>query len=147
MSKPLRQVFTSSFTTANAPGTEIFDVFSNLKRFKRFTVLAEIAGATGGAMNIYLQRKIATNKWIDWVAFTQVAAAGTGVECVDFASSDLTVSAPGVGTDATPSVALAAGTFTGGHPGDDVRVIAVTGAGATVGAAQIVTMACWADAY
>lgn len=147
MSHPLRRVFVGSFTTANSAGTEIFDLFRNLKGYQRFTVLAEMTGPTGGTLDIYLQRRVTTNKWVDWAHFTQVAATATRDESIDMVSTDLTVSTPGVGTDAAPGVALAAATFTGGHPGDEVRVIAVSGAGTTLGAAQVVTVMATRDAY
>lgn len=127
--------------TATSPAsasTTILGTFRGLSRWDSFTVVAELQGATGGTLNVYLQRKIADDVWSDWVSFTQLASGAAAVKYAVCPTASNTISTVGSGSDATPSPALAAGSCAGGHPGDAVRVVAVAGAGTSGGTSQTV---------
>jgi hypothetical protein len=97
---------------------------------------AHLVGATGGTLDVYLQRKVAPNVWIDWCHFAQLAAGASAVKYSILADSGLstTITTATGGNDAAPGVALAAATFVGGHPGDAIRCVCVAGAGTSAGA-------------
>lgn len=112
---------------------------ANLQEFDWFDVTAELQGATGGTLDVYLQRKEAADTWKDWVHFPQLAAAAAAVKYhVPGNGSIAAITVIGGGTDATPGVVLAANTACGGLPGSALRVVFVAGAGTSAGAAQTV---------
>ena len=107
--------------------------------------LAALVGATGGALDVYLQRAIGepgSETWVDWLHFTQLTAGATAIKyfasCGPGAQVNTLVTV-GYGT----SPVLAAGTFTGGHPGDAVRALYVAGASTSVGAAVAINITAW----
>lgn len=108
-----------------------------LGEYSRFTVHAEIAGVAGGALDIYLQRKVAAGEWQDWIHFPQLASGAGGFK---YAAADHTNGTTPIvvgetdeaGTTGAP--ALAANTVAPGHPGDMVRALAVAAGGAAAGA-------------
>lgn len=123
----------NSATTATV-GSEV----TGLGNYPDITVTADLVGATGGTLDVYVQRwdqEIASGagNWVDWIHFPQLAAGAAAiryaVNAAQVASSGITA----VGVGLTP--ALAANTATGGHPGDKVRAIATAGASTSAGAA------------
>lgn len=118
---------------------------SGLGKYRAFRVDAQLVGATGGTLDVYVQRKIAPNLWADWCHFAQLAS---GAAAVRYSASAAVVDSTAIttvtsgGTDSTPSLSLAAGNFVAGHPGDTVRVVAVAGAGTSAGAAIAVRLTC-----
>ena len=102
----------------------------------------KIVGATGGTVDVYLQKKIDTNTWADYAHFPQVAAGTTKFYNVSAAQYGSTIVNNGWGTDAAPGVVLAANAFINGHPGDVLRLVTVTGAGVTVAAAITIYAIC-----
>lgn len=121
----------SSASTA-AVGSEV----TGLSKFSKVNVRATFAGNTGGTLDVYLQRFDGSN-WVDWVHFAQ-KAAGAAATSVSLEASSPSLTVTTVGLDATP--ALAAGAVTGGHPGDKVRCLAVSGASTSAGAAIVITL-------
>lgn len=112
-------------------------VIYGLARFSSVRIDALLVGATGGTLDVYLQRKLGPNAWADYCHFAQLAAGATAVRYSVTAAqinSTAIVTANG-GTDAAPAVGLAPATFLGGHPGDTLRVVYVAGAGTSAGAA------------
>jgi hypothetical protein len=136
-----REVFTISDTSPASASTAVGIAIRGLGKFPFIRLDAALVGATGGALDVYVQREIAPNVWADWIHFTQLAAGGAAVKWTAFAGPGVSTALTGsygIGTTATPGVALAANTFTGGHPGDAIRMVYVAGASTSAGAAVLV---------
>ncbi len=115
-------------------------VLSGLGDYDDIRVDAMLIGATGGALDVYIQRNIGPNLWADWVHFAQLAAGAAAVRYSLMANlaGSTTITTANAGTDATPAVGLAAATFIGGHPGNTIRMVYVAGASTSAGAAVTV---------
>jgi hypothetical protein len=105
----------------------------------KIVIDAIIVGATGGVLDIVLQRNVAPNVWFDWVHFPQINAGG-GVACnltIDGGSRLNSITNLSNGTDSTSgSLGLPAGSFVDAIAGGPVRVVMNAGAGTTLGALQ-----------
>lgn len=101
---------------------------------------ASFLGVTGGTLDVYLQRKITTNAWQDWIHFPQVTAGTSKRFSLVVNGEGGAIADVGGGSDASPGVALAANTNTNCLPGDDVRIVFVAGASTSAGAACTVTI-------
>jgi hypothetical protein len=102
---------------------------------------ASLAGGTGGSLDVYLQRQLASNSWVDWVHFPQLTAASTKkYTLVVDGKGGTSIVEVGGGTDAAPGVALAANSFVNTMPLGDVRIVFVTGVGNSAGASQTITI-------
>lgn len=138
------KVFELTATSPAAPGSGIGATVRGLDLFDEFMIDARLTGATGGVLDVYLQRKVADDVWVDWLHFAQVSAAAAAASFSVATDGKTAVSAGQIlavaqGTDALPGTpALAAGAFVGGHPGQAVRLVFVAGSGTTLGAAQTV---------
>jgi hypothetical protein len=132
------ETYSFSETTPSVASTAVGFTLGQLSRYRGLRIEAFLIGATGGTLDVYLQRKLGPNAWTDWCHFAQLAsgagAAKLTLSC-DHANSTSITAAANVGTDAAPGVALAAGTFVGGHPGDTIRAVYVAGASTSAGAA------------
>lgn len=128
----------ASASTAVAAGT-----VPGLADYDWIAVEADLQGATGGTLDVYVQRKLANNLWRDWIHYTQLAAGGAAVKHSAQSGCDKSLTVVGGGTDAAPGVALAANAFVGGHPGDELRVVFVAGASTSAGASQTVRVFGW----
>lgn len=141
------KTFTISDTSPAAASTAIGTIVHGLSDFEFFRIDAALVGATGGTLDVYLQRKIADNVWADWLHYTQLASGGAAVKWTALAGnptlSTALTSTFGIGTDASPGVALAANTFLGGHPGQAIRPVYVAGGGTSAGAAVLIYVTCW----
>lgn len=102
----------------------------------KLIVDAALIGGTGGTLDIYLQRKLGTNRWVDWIHFPQLAAGATKKYSFAITGEGTTIVEVGGGTDVSPGVALAANTAVNVLPTGDVRMIFVAGAGTSAGALQ-----------
>lgn len=129
-------------TSPAAPGqAALAPLAQRLDEFDQIYVTALLVGATGGTLDVYLQRRVddAGTVWADWIHFPQLAAGAAAVKYAAAALPPPAVTATVIGTTAadgtTGAPALAANTVVGGHPGDCVRCICVAGAATTVGAA------------
>ena len=134
----MHRVFTISDTSPAAAGTAVSALsVSGLSLFPYLRVDADLIGATGGTLDIYLQRLIKPNAWADWLHFAQLAAGASAIRYSAIACHALstTITTSNRGTDAAPAVSLAAATFVGGHPGDVVRAVYVAGGSTSAGAA------------
>lgn len=124
---------TTSIASA-APG-----LVTDLDEFEWFTWTAVLTGATGGALDVYLQRRLTGNVWADWIHFTQIAAAAAAVTYTgDSNCANTYMAATGVSTDSAATPALVANTVACAHPGERVRLVMVSGAGTSAGAAQTI---------
>ncbi len=132
----MHRVFTITETSPVAAGTAIGSSVTGLGAYPFLRIDADLVGATGGTLDIYLQRLIKPGAWADWLHFTQLASGGAAVRysAIVGHSISTTITTNNRGTDATPGGSLAAGTLVGGHPGDVVRAIYVAGASTSAGA-------------
>lgn len=99
-------------------------------------IVAELIGATGGTLDVYLQAGLADGTWVDVVHFTQLAGGAAAVAYKTNISSwaQPTSSAPvPVGLNLTP--ALGANLTVQGHGFDRLRLLMVAGSGTSAGAA------------
>lgn len=101
---------------------------------------ATLTGATGGTLDVYLQRKIAADTWRDWVHFPQVAAGASKAFSLVVRGNGTTIADVGGGSDASPTPSMAANAFANVIPGGDVRVVFVAGAGTSAGASQTIAI-------
>jgi len=103
-------------------------------------IVASLTGATGGALDVYLQvTDDGGTTWWDYAHFAQ-KTAGSALTHHMFAVSRsqqvLTITA--IGKDLTP--ALAVNTVVGGQFGRKMRLLFVAGAGTSAGASQTVRL-------
>lgn len=132
------QLFTISDTSPASETTAIGSTIAGLHDYDWFEIDAVITGDAVGTIDVYLQRQVTTNLWVEWAHFTQVSATITKRFSLQPASTNQ-VYEVGAGTDSTAGTpVLAAGTFIGGHPGAKVRAVYVAGSGTTTGAQQII---------
>ncbi len=134
--------------TGTSPAAASTAAFGNIIRglsiYDRFTVHAELVGATGGTLDVVLQREIETDLWSDWARYVVLADAGAAIQHVfESDGPDLNITVVGGGTLAAPTVVLATDTFVGGHPGDALRMVGIAGVGTSAGAAQTVNVVAW----
>ena len=135
---------TLAITTANAAGTEIgAETLPDLSKFDWLSFAATLTGLTGGTLDVYIQREIATNVWADWLHFPQLAAGAAAISYGAVPEASAVISTIGIGTTAAPGVVLAANTCVGGHPGKNIRAVYVSGAGTAAGAAQVIYVSGW----
>lgn len=130
---------TSPSSASTAVGATMFRG-DMLRRAEVLVVDAVLIGGTGGTLDVYLQRKLAADSWVDWVHFPQVSAGATVRYSFAVTGRGASIVAVGGGTDAAPGVALAANTVVDVIPGDDVRIVMVAGGGTSAGAAQSITI-------
>ena len=141
-----RTVFTLSADTATVATTTLTTAeASGLLKYDWFTIDAALTGVVGGTLDVYLQREVTTNVWADWCHFPQFVAGGAAVDYTAQSGSDKTIHATEISTDAAAGTpALAANTLVGGHPGDRLRLVFVTGTSTTAPAkTQTVYISGW----
>jgi hypothetical protein len=132
--------FAITGTSPAAPGLSVIGALAGLGRYDWFSVDAVLTQATGGVTDLCLQKKLATNLWLDWLRFPQLAA-GTSVFNYSFLLSQATGGLVVCGT--MPDIpagtfGIAANSAVGGHPGDSLRLVAIAGTSTSAGAAQTV---------
>ena len=136
----MTEEFVLSGTSPDEAGTVAGPFVSGLARYLGLRVEARVVGATGGTLDVYLQRKIGPDLWADWVHFAQLAAGASAllysftIQNVSAAAGALTATTSG-GTDETPTSTGGTGLITNSHPGDMVRLVYVAGASTSAGAA------------
>lgn len=136
-----RQFLLTATSPAAASTVVTTQTAEKLEQFDWFTVDAKLQGATGGTLSVYLQRFCSVlNEWLDWLSFTQQAAAGALVRySIDCRASAVAITTVGQGS----SPALTAGVMACSHPGTKVRLVFVAGASTSAGAAQSVVLTGW----
>ena len=127
--------------TGDAPNTATSGIIdaalAGFGSWNHVSVTAEFAGNTGGTIDVYVQRfDTVLDAFVDWIHFPQQADAAA--EATYYAPGTISVADIfTIGQGATP--ALAVDSYTGGHPGDQVRVWAVSGTDTTNGATVTVS--------
>jgi hypothetical protein len=142
----IRKLFSITGTSPAAAGTAIVgSSIRGLQAYDWFTIDAALVGATGGTLDVYLQKQIATDAevtggvWADWLHFTQLAAGAAAIKYSLQANSDKTILTVAHATDASAGTpVLASGSYVGGHPGGALRCVCVAGASTSAGAAVAV---------
>jgi hypothetical protein len=146
---PLRQHFRITGTSPATASTGIIagSVRAGLERFDSFTIDAQLVGATGGSLDVYIQRQVTTASevsggvWADWLHFPQLASGAAAIKYSVQSGVATTIFVVGGGTDASAGTpALAANSFVGGHPGHAIRVVCVAGASTSAGAALVIDL-------
>jgi hypothetical protein len=108
------------------------ETLAGLGRFERITIDADLQGATGGALDVLIQR-FCGGQWRDWLRFAQVAA-GAAKHYTYVLSESEAITEVGVST----SPVIVAGAKVGGLPGDKIRFLFIAGSGTSAGANQTV---------
>jgi len=130
--------WTLSWSSAAAAGNATVASAAGLQDYDWITLTATLQGATGGTLDVYVQRFNGVG-WEDWIHFAQQAAAAAANTVAVQPLVGSAITAVGTGT----THALAASTCVGGHPGNQIRVREVTGAGTSAGAAQTIIVTGW----
>ena len=135
-----------SGTSPSVPGTSAqAQITLPLDRMIYCDVSARLAGANGGALDVYIQTSNnngAVGSWKDVVHFPQLAAAAAAIGYSVTLSHATGGSAPVVVNAVDGTVALAANTVIPAALGNNLRVVFVAGAGTSAGAAQAITAYC-----
>lgn len=137
MAKKNVQFTISESSSASASTTLVGSSVKGLEAYDLLTIDAVITGATGGTVDVYLQKRVVkadgSNVWIDYLHLPQIAGGASAAYnvSISFLASLLAV---GFGTDGSPGVALAANNCAHGHPGTELRLVTVTGTGVSAAA-------------
>lgn len=150
MAKTKEKQATLTWTTPSSAGTTVAGVFNYgwLVKGDILTVDAKLTGATGGTLDITLQRQtvldgVPQDEWLEWARFTQIAAgaAATSVTFGCDGSGTLTIQTVGRSTTASPGTpVMTANTYTNVMPNGPLRVVVIAGAGTSAGASQTITI-------
>ena len=133
------QTFLLTGTSKTSAGTTILQTAGGFSKWDFLVVDALLVGATGGTLDLYLQKKITYSTddvWLDWVHFAQLTdgAAAVRYTCASVENSTSIVTTGSTVLAGTGTPALAAGAMTPGHPGDSLRLMGVAGSGTSAGA-------------
>lgn len=126
----------SGTTPASASTAVVGSAVSGLDDFESLLVEADLIGATGGTLDVYLQTNPSGDgsTWVDYAHFPQLLAGAAAISyafAVSLAGQQLTPTHVGKGT----SPALAAGSVLGGPWGRQMRCVVTAGASTSAGAA------------
>lgn len=127
-------------TSPAAAGTVAGTAITGLSDAHAIDIVMQLQNATGGTLNVYIQKSADGVLWTDYYSSVQLSSGGTTTSTVNYVPA-LTNDTPtvGIGTHASGTV-LAAGTGAGGHWLDQLRVLFVAGSGTSAGAAQTITV-------
>ncbi len=141
-SKEAAQTVTATSPAAASTTAVVATLFKGgfFRNADKLVIDATLLGGTGGTLDVYLQRKIASDTWRDWVHFPQIAAATAKKYTLTITGEGSSIVETGGGSDAAPGVALAANTAVNVIPGDDVRIVFVSGGGVSAGASNSITI-------
>lgn len=148
-----KQQFVQSITATSpaAASTVIHTALFNgdsIAKADKIVIDAVLAGATGGTLDVYLQRKIASDTWRDFLHFPQLAAGAATVRYTATINGEGTsLVVVGGGSDASPGVALAANTLVNVIPGGNIRIVFVAGASTSAGAAQTIQVTTYGERH
>ncbi len=126
---------TSPATAVTAAG----DTCAGLSKYDALQITAELVGATGGVLDVYLQTSHdGGTTWWDFIHFPQLSAGAAAVKYMvnipGAGATGITV----IGKNTTP--ALAVNTVVGGCWGDMLRALYVGGASTSAGGAQVINI-------
>jgi hypothetical protein len=128
-------------TSPAAAGNSAVEFAAGLHDYDAISIDANLVGATGGTLDVYVQRSSDNGTtWRDYIHFPQLAAGAAAVKYTvapSLGAGSIVV----VGAGTTP--ALAVNTCTNGPWGRSLRVLMVAGSGTSAGAAVAMTLNCW----
>jgi hypothetical protein len=128
-----------SDTSPSSASTAAGDIVSGLANFDALTIIANLVGATGGTLDVYLQTSWdGGTTWYDWAHFPQLAAGAAAINYTISAPSSGDPSPIVVGKNTTP--ALAANSVVGSVWGPQLRALYVAGSSTSAGAAVTITI-------
>lgn len=132
----------TSATAATATTAAIASQFAGgwLKSAEKLVIDAKLVGPTGGTLDVCLQRKIATDKWRDWIRFPQVSAGATKYYVATISGEGAAITECGNSTDNSPAMTIAANTLINQIPNEVVRIVCTTGAGTSVAGSVDITI-------
>lgn len=140
----ISKLFAIAATSPAAPGAAIAGYARGLESYDEFIIDAVLTEATGGTLDVILERKVTDNIWVEWLRFTQLDA-GSAVHRFSTstrgqaAALAAQLTAVGAGDDTTPAaLTIAEGAFIGGHPGNELRACFTAGGSTSAGAAQAI---------
>jgi hypothetical protein len=133
----------SSQPVQNAANSLPAGICGPMQDYDAVDVIAEISGATGGTLDVYLQiSPDAAQSWYDLIHFAQ-AGAGSGVKYYQCPISNATnTTAPvQVGKGLSPVLGAGSAAVVNGAFSDRMRLVFVAGSGTTAGVQVIVRVA------
>ncbi len=124
---------------AAAASTAAGDTCAGLGNYDALDIVAELVGATGGTLDVYLQSSPdGGTTWFDYIHFPQLASAAAAVKyrvtVPTMGEAGITV----IGKNTTP--VLAANTVVGGLWSDRLRALYVAGASTSAGAVVTISI-------
>lgn len=141
--------FIFSETSPSAPGTAASSqpvtsaasylaagIAGPLDDFDAVDVAAQLAGATGGSLDVYVQSSVDGVNWYDSIHFPTLANGAAAISyrtAVTHLGQPTSAAPVAIGKNLSP--ALAAGTTVQGGWGDRLRLLMVAGTGTTAGSA------------
>lgn len=132
-------VYTLTETSPSAAGTTAgTKLATSLDDYDCITVYLTLRGATGGTLNVTIQRSPDGTTFYDWFRSSDITAAAAASSMTLCPVLDGTPTVVGTGT--TP--ALAKGTVAPGLWGKQMRVVFEAGSGTSAGASQTVLIEC-----
>ena len=145
-----QQVMSGTTTTSTTVAEVVGAVVRGLRKYDWFTLDASVQGVPLGTLDVYVQRQVSDASqvtggvWADWIHFAQLTEGAARAYYTVNPQPLTSITAVGRGTDASPGTpALAANTSIGGHPGDQVRLVAKCGSATMTGVALAVTVTGW----
>src|SRR5689334_11665138 len=113
---------TSPAAASTAAGTTV----KGLGRYDALQIVAELVGATGGTLDVYLQTSPdGGTSWYDYIHFPQLASGASAVKYMVNVPSAGASGITTIGKGSSP--ALAANTVVGGAWADRLRALYVAG--------------------
>jgi len=141
------KLFSLADTSPASASTVAGSIIRGLDQFDWFTIDADLVGATGGTLDVYLQRLIGdpstSTTWRDWLHFPQLAAGASAIKYTAGTGPNSGIVV--VGTNTSP--ALAANTAVAGHPGYALRALYVAGASTSAGAGVAISLTGWRSTH
>lgn len=131
-----------ALATAAVAGTAALgSVFAGgFLKAEKLIIDAKLVGPTGGTLDVCLQRKIATDKWRDWIRFPQVTAATTKYYVATVSGEGSAITECGNSTDASPTMTIPVNTILNMIPNETVRIVCTTGVGTSVAGSVDITI-------
>lgn len=131
----------SSQPVQNAGSNFPIGVAGPMSDYDAVDVIADLTGATGGTLDVYLQISPDDGQnWYDIIHFSQLAA-GAALASYQAPLSNATVTNSPIKVGKNLSPALAASTVVNGAFSDRMRLVMVAGSGTSAGAPVVVRIA------
>jgi hypothetical protein len=118
-------------------------VAAPLHEYDALTMSAELVGATGGTLDVYVQISTDLVNWFDIVHFTQLTNGGSAVKWLVPMSNSTTTTVPtAVGMNLSPALSAGSGgAVVNGAFTDRMRLVFVAGSGTSAGAKVTIRVA------